>query len=280
MHLMLKTKKIATKVNEPMTTTSEKILQTIKEKHIEPDPRWKFLAKNWVLWLAFIAALVVGALSFSVVLEILFNHDWDVYFYLHKSFLQYLVLSLPYLWIICLMLFSWLAYYNFVHTKGWYHHHVYGIVILSVASSVCLGAIMYHFGIGDSVDQIFSSNVPYYNKLKFGKNDVWSHPEDGLLGGDIIQVLSSDEFVIKDLSGNIWEINDHDLKNQGDKIRIGERVKIIGQEDDGKDNFDAKEIRDWDSRGKNNGMPPLPPPENTSGDNGGGICTVQSQCND
>ena len=262
-----------------MTTTSEKVLQTIKEKHLAPAPRWKCLAKNWVLWVAFVAALVIGALSFSVMLELLLNHDWDVYLYLHKTFLQYVILSLPYIWIVALALFSWLAYYNFVHIKGWYNHHVYGIVFISVASSVCLGIFLYKLGVANSIDQIFSSNIPYYNRFKFDKGDIWNNPQEGLIAGYIVRIVGPNEFVLRDLSGNIWNVNDQNSKKQDPEMNVGEQVKIIGQEGSKSGEFDAKEVRDWDSRMRNRTMGAPPPQANPpQQDDNGGVCTTQSAC--
>jgi len=232
-----------------MTTTSEKILESIKKEHIQPAPRWKFLARNSVLWMMFAIALLIGALSFSVIVNLLANHDWDIYRYLHKTFLQYLVLSLPYLWIVCLALFSWIAYYNFVHTKGWYHHSVYLIVSISIFLSVALGVVLFCMGIGDAIDRVMSANVPYYELMKMNKKDLWNHPADGLLWGKVIDIRNANEFTIDDCCGKQWDVQKEaaDIKSSG--IKIGEDVKIIGKEKDSK-TFEAQEVRDWDPRNK------------------------------
>ncbi|HSA07753.1 MAG TPA: hypothetical protein P5099_00025, partial [Candidatus Moranbacteria bacterium] len=62
-----------------MTEISDKIIKDIKEKNIHPKPRWFFAVRNLAFWLLFIAAIFVGALSFAVILDVLTNHDWDIY---------------------------------------------------------------------------------------------------------------------------------------------------------------------------------------------------------
>jgi hypothetical protein len=230
-----------------MTTTSEKILKTIKESHIKPEPRWKFLAKNDVLWVAFAVSLLVGAVSFGVILEMLANHDWDIYAYLHKSFFVYLIYSLPYVWFVCLAAVLSLAYYNFIHIRGWYHHRVYLVVLASVAGSVFLGSVFFSFGIGRQIDQVLTDNVPYYDLLKVDKKNLWVHPQDGLLGGTVEDVKTGNFFIIRDYKGNSWIVESSGPPPPPPAIRIGEKVKIIGREKD-PGTFQADEIRDWDTK--------------------------------
>jgi hypothetical protein len=229
-----------------MTTTSDKILKDIKEKHISPKPRWEFLLKNSAFWFLFVAALFVGALSFAVILSILSGHDWDIYLRLHKTFWQYLLLSLPYLWIVCLVFFSWIAYYDFVHIKGWYHHSVYAVVLGSIALSLFLGILLFYSGIGKRIDYVLDSEMPFYGVININKKSLWCHPEDGLLGGEIIKMREDNPevMIVKDCHGNEWEIERPMPPPKPFMINIGERIKIIGKEMD-QQRFEAEELRHW-----------------------------------
>jgi hypothetical protein len=233
-----------------MATTSEKILQSIKETHLAPAPRWKFRARNSVIWTMFAVALLVGSLSLSVIIDQLVNHDWDIYRYLHKTFLQYLLLSLPYLWIVCAAVFSLLAYYYFVHTRGWYRHRVYRVVLASIGLSVALGTAFFFLGFGKQLDAVLASKVPYYQFLSVDKKKLWTHPDEGLLGGQVTQAEdSSGDFVIKDYSGNDWDVQQPVATPKDPAITVGEDVKIIGVEKNPQ-TFEAKEVRQWEAQTK------------------------------
>lgn len=229
-----------------MSTTSEKILKNIKESNISPDPKWKFSLKNSIFWFVFWLSLFIGALAIAVILELLINHDWDIYLRLHKTFGQFVLLSFPYLWILILVIFSWIAYFDFVHTRGWYQHSVYLILLVSVISSAGLGMVFFYSGIGKKIDRVFDKKVPFYGMMSIDKKWLWCHPEDGLLGGEIMQapVDELEVFVVKDCFGNEWEIEMPRPQLHPFVISVGERIKVIGRERDGY-KFEAEEFRRW-----------------------------------
>lgn len=229
-----------------MTTTSEKILKDIKEKHICPCPRWRFMLKNWAFWLMFAVALFVGALSFAVILDVLINHDWDIYLRLHKTFWQFILLSMPYLWIVCLIFFAWIAYYDFVHIKGWYHHSVYAVVSGSILASLLLGILLFYSGVGKKIDQALDDKMPFYGMMNMNKRSLWCRPEMGLLGGEIVRMPRPEprEFIIKDCHGNEWNVRNPMPQMKPIMVRVGERVKVIGREMDER-MFEAEELRSW-----------------------------------
>jgi hypothetical protein len=230
-----------------MTTTSEKILKDIKEKHISPKPRWEFRLKNWVFWGIFAASLFIGALSFAVILDLLINHDWDIYLYLHKTFWQFILLSLPYLWIMLVALFFGIAYFEFVHTRGWYHHRVYLVVLASVASSAGLGVALFYSGVGKKIDLALDEKIPFYGVINLSKRSLWCHPEKGLLGGEItkMQKEQPEVIVVKDCHGNEWLVMKPMMPPPPTiMMRVGERIKAIGKEIE-HNRFEAEEFRNW-----------------------------------
>ncbi|MEI8343702.1 MAG: hypothetical protein WCF93_01980 [Candidatus Moraniibacteriota bacterium] len=257
-----------------MTTTSEKILKTIKEANVKPQPKWKFLVKNWLTWVMFVSALLVGALSFAVMLDIIARHDWDIYFYLHKTFLQYMLLSLPYVWIVFLIVFFGVAYYDFIHIRGWYRHRVYLVVIASVFLSVGCGLIFFFAGFGKTVDRILTKNMPFYGLVKINKEQLWNHPDEGLLEGEIIEVKNPDEFVLEDPSGKQWDVQDVNAKVNGKVINQGENVEIIGGKKS-ENGFVAKKIREADNEKEDEFIRKRLRPTGYGGDE---PCGQQSNC--
>src|SRR3989344_8809285 len=97
-----------------------KIIETIKDEGLRPKPRWQFLLKNYVLWGLTLLAILIGSLSFAVIIYMFVNSDWEVYALVADNITAYVFLILPYFWILFLALFALVAYYNLRHTKNGY----------------------------------------------------------------------------------------------------------------------------------------------------------------
>ena len=74
---------------------------------------------------------------------------------------------------------------------------------------------------------------PYYDAHANSSEDVWSHPEKGLLGGTVIALASPDEFSLLDFQGKTWLV-DFSRAEQRDRGLIihGSKVRIVGSLED------------------------------------------------
>lgn len=231
-----------------MDKLCDKVLCKIKEEKIEPKPRWQFLLKDYFVWLAFAVSVIVGGLAFCVVLSIISDNDWDIYRYLNLSPAKHVLLSLPYIWIVLIFLFLGLAFYNFKHTKSGYRRGAFLVLGLSIAGSFVLGSFFHALGWGGKIDRIFAKNVPLYQNIHCccNRQDIWTQPEKGLLGGQIIEVKQETGFDLEDFRGMSWEVEkDSQTLIRGPVlVRKGEKVKLIGEKKAEK-RFRAREIRPW-----------------------------------
>ena len=220
----------------------QKVLKIIKEKKIKPKPKWAFLLKDYSIWLISITSLIIGSLAFSVIIFLIKNNDWDVYKYINNSLLEFVILTLPYLWFVILILFIAAVYYNFEHTKKGYKYQLCTVVIGSILFSALFGALLYNFGIGQAIDEVFAEKVPFYEKFRPDRRVRWMNPDKGLLAGMIVSVDESKNFQIIDMAGNIWNIIIAENSKINDKdIEINKRVRIIGEQGE-ENNFIAKQI--------------------------------------
>ncbi len=231
-----------------MKNLSEKITEKIVQEKIRPKTRWFFLLKNYFIWTMFTLAVVLGGFAFVVIIFGVTSNDWDIYKYLHESFGQYLLLTLPYYWVGLMILFLGVAAYYYRHTSTGYRHKVYLIVLGSIGGSFLLGMILYTFGLGDKLENIFANKLPYYNNFIDQRIEMWTQPEKGLLSGKILEVVDSENIKLRDLTRKEWLV---DIKNVDDEqkklIRKSEIIKVIGEKE-GKDEFKAVEIRPWQGR--------------------------------
>jgi len=232
-----------------MEKLSQKVLEKIKEEKIEPRPRWQFLLKNYSIWTSFVISVGIGAVAFCVTLDILTDNDWDVYRYAIENPMEKIFLSFPFLWIIALMLFLGLAYYNYKNTKGGYKYETYYIVGLSILGSVILGGIFhYYFGMGEKMEALLAENMPFYKKIYSHCKDreVWLQPEKGLLGGEIVRISTPSSFELEDFSGMSWVVKKEKnvLIRGNSSLFEKEEVRIIGEKEEDSI-FRAVEIRPW-----------------------------------
>lgn len=221
---------------------SQKAFKAIKIKKIKPRPRWEFLLKDYVVWVIFGLAVLIGSLSVSIIIFMIRSSGWDS-IARFNSFKPMLA-NIPYFWILILAIFLFLAYYNFKHTKGGYKYNPYLIIIISVLISAVLGSVVYGMGGGKKMEEIFYHKLPIYQKIMNQGARIWISPQEGRLAG-VVMGKYDINFALKDFSGKVWIVvlRDEGVENQ-DSIKMGNRVKILGEQIS-ENKFEADFIRPW-----------------------------------
>jgi hypothetical protein len=224
---------------------SQIALQKIKESGIKPISKNIFNIKKVLFWSLVGFSVVVGVVSFAVILSLLFNNDWYLY---NTLGLGFIFKTLPYFWFVFLALFTILGDYYYRKTFMGYRHRTITIVGVYIVITILSGSILHVVGTGKLIEESLREHVPMYRGFMFDKDEFWSHPEEGLLSGKIVEINGQVVRII-DLNGNNWLI---DIKNSSVggrvKIEVGERIKIIGDKDID-DIFTANEIRPWMGNG-------------------------------
>jgi hypothetical protein len=231
-----------------MASVSEKTFKAIKERNINPQPKWQIVLRNHVFWALFGLSVIIGALAVSIVLLIISERDWDVYRYLDKSLAEYIMVSIPYLWLLIFILFALSSYYYFKNTSKGYRYDTPAVLIVSFSASILIGTMLFFGGIDLQIRDLMADNFPFYNKLVYTDEDVWNAAEKGLLGGEVTEIRGPDQFVLRDSNGTIWNIGMASTSWPGNLVfQRGLRVKMIGHpvEDH---IFFANTIRSWSSR--------------------------------
>ena len=229
-----------------MKDISQLVVEKIKGKKMVPKPRWEFLVRNFLSWSLFVLSILFGSLVFSTVVYLLSNNDWEVYGRVSGGFLGMLFLTMPYFWLVFLLLFLLAAYYNIFHTKSGYKYPMMIIVLISIFSSAVLGAFFHHFGSGRMMDEVLAENVPAYEKVFFGHRVMWMQPENGLLAGTVVKMRGNKVFDLVDLNDNPWEVlQDEQVKLFGGVV-VDEnvRLRLVGTSTR-PGQFMVTEIRPW-----------------------------------
>lgn len=238
-----------------MTNISQETIKLIKKNQLKPKPRWEFIFKNSLIWGLFALALMVEGVLVSVVIEILSDHDFDIYGQLGKNIFEYTLIVLPYFWLIVLAIIIGLAVYNFYLTKRGYRIHRYVIVLVSMAGGVLIGTLFYYIGLGYQVDETLARKMPYYNRMVMRKPDIWCRPDFGLLAGEITEVVSPAEFLLRDFRLIEWTMRGEQMVWRVPlPLQPQLKVKVIGQSQ-GDHIFIVQEVRPW-----GRGFRPMPAP--------------------
>ena len=220
---------------------SQIVLERIKGEGIKPMSRNIFYLKRILFWLAVVVSLIIGAFAFSLVLSGLFNNDWDLY---DKFGFNFVLRTLPYFWFISFVLFTFLGEFYYRKTLLGHRRGFIFVIGVYIASSVLFGSIFYMIGIGDFLEQDFMEIAPIYRNIILNRSEIWTHPEDGLLSGRVIQV-GDNEIELLDSNGAIWTVDVNSVLNENQvELKVNDKIKITGDIMD--DNFFiADEIRAW-----------------------------------
>ena len=223
----------------------EKIIEEIKNRGIVPRPRWHFLLKRSVLWSLVAIATIFGGIAVAVIIFIFIDHDANARAYLDESIFVDLLETIPYLWFGALFLLIGSTQYVIRHTKSGYRYTTARIVGVVVVSSVVLGIVLSALEVGERVQDFLVERAPYYDKITNTSKDSWSHPEKGLLGGMITEVVSSDEFKLTDFHDKDWFIDRSQIEDADVAIiQLGSTIKMIGTQED-TTTFRAVQVLPW-----------------------------------
>ena len=219
---------------------SEKIIATIKNKHLQPIPRWHYIIKNYLFIILYITAITIGGFVFSAGLFLIANQDWGLNTYLKFNPIIFYLSVLPYFWLLALAIFAGLSFYNLYRTKRGYKFPIIIAIIIYLLSTSLLGYGLYKNGIGVKIEQT-ATNLPYYNRLNYTRA-VWSKHEDGLMAGKIINIQDN-KIKLMDLDGETWTI---DVGSSTGKNLIYEEkdIKIFGEKINST-TFKANSIKPW-----------------------------------
>jgi len=239
-----------------MNDISKKVLNKIKKDQIKPKPKWEFLLKKSVFWGLFGLSIIIGGVAASIIIFMIMTNDWDIPRHLGNSTPAFIFKTLPYFWIIILSAFIGIAYYNFKHTDTGYKYRFSLFVVINILISVIIGFGLFNFGAAKRIDKAFLDHAPLYQELNHKPRvQMWTQPENGLLGGEVIELLEDNQFQIIDFQDKKWIIINTDPKSlEKPPIKEGIIIQSVGEIIDNS-TFKAIKIRVWQGNFKEKPKP-------------------------
>lgn len=206
-------------------TLCQDIMNKISEEHVTPKARWKFVVREYGVWITSGTLLLLSSLVLSVVIYILAENDWDVYEAFADNVLLFIFLTFPYALLFIGVVGFILLYVAVRHTKRGYKFSTVLILALVFLASFALGSTLHAVGISERIDNVMTAKIPAYTNIINPRVYRWNHPEKGMLAGQVMTIPQTNMFVIKDRQGQDWVI----LVTSTDVVSEGERFRIIGR---------------------------------------------------
>jgi len=224
---------------------TKSIIDKIKEKNIRQKPKWHFELRNIFIWGTFIVGVLIGAISFSIILFTIQQVDFSLVTHLSHSKLELFLGLLPFFWIIGLLIFLTVAIFAFQRSERGYKLTWFRLLGISMAFSILLGTLFFIAGGSQGLEMAFASKVSSYESIQQKKMKIWMKPEEGFLSGTIENVVGDTIYLI-DFNNTKWNV---DYGNAFIapivSLEKGEQVKLVGQMTQN-NNFQAKDVRPWD----------------------------------
>lgn len=223
---------------------SKKIIERIKEKHIEPIPKWYFSGKNALIWGGFILSMLLGAAAFAIILFAVQQTDFSIVSHLSHSRLELILGLLPVFWLLALITFLTLGIYSIYHSKRGYKFQWTALAGANTLLSILLGTLFFITGGAGKLEKAFSIRVGLYESIQEKKLKLWMKPEEGFLAGTVISVQDS-MMLIADFNNQQWSIDLHGAFIAPVlSLEKEEKIKMLGKIIQA-NQFQADEVRPW-----------------------------------
>jgi hypothetical protein len=190
-----------------MTDLEKKVLDAIAARKVTPRPAYVFLAKRSVSWALAAVAILMGAISFALLLFVVTDYYMTGLRQVDNMPLDEFLPVVPLLWLSCLILFLIGASYGLRHTARGYRHTVTGLLAMSLAASLGLGAILHVSGSGHWLHETLEEQFPSYQRLTHVPFEEWSRPDAGRLGGTVVAVNEGRSLTLLDFKDVTWIVD-------------------------------------------------------------------------
>ena len=222
----------------------DKIIEIIKNQNIKPKPKWYFAFKNISVWLFYIFFMLIGAISFSVILFSIQQTDFELLSHLGHSKLELFLSVLPFIWLILLIIFILGSLFAIYNSKRGYKFTFSKLIAINVGLSIIFGTIFFVGGGAAWFENAFAIRTGFYESIQKRKQKIWQNPQKGNLAG-IINKVENNGLEIIDFENKKWIINiDSTFIANPVLLEKDEKIKIIGSKINDSV-FKAKEIYPW-----------------------------------
>jgi len=227
---------------------SDKLLEKIKADNIQPKPKWQFDVKNNMVWLFYFLFVLIGSISFSIILFAIQQTDFELLSHMGHSKLELFLSILPFIWLILLVVFILGSIYAIYNSKRGYKFTFSKMIAFNVGLSLLIGTVFFVGGGASWFEKSFALRAGFYESIQNKKEKIWQNPEKGNIAGTI-QAIDGKEITFKDFDDKIWKVNIEDaFVPRAVFLEKGEKMKISGKVITS-NTFNAEGLYPWGGKG-------------------------------
>lgn len=241
----------------------DRALDQIRGEHITPRPRWEFMVENIFKWILSVLSGIIGALFLVFMFNVLGGTDWDLRMKMKLGIWKLVLLILPPVWVIFLIVSVVLAYLLFRSTRYGYRYSGTSASLIVLGVIAVVGVVSFFLKADKLIGNRMPNIIPGYGQAALIQEQLWSHPENGLLGGEIVRYEKNNNMLmVRDSQGAVWAVTlNQNIKipKPIQRVMVDKRVKIVGEKT-GELQFQARELRPWNERFQIPMAPNMPGP--------------------
>jgi len=208
------------------------VLTKIKKDKIQPVPKWQCKLVDVTFWAAVIIAVLLSSVFFSFLLIGLFEIPVDIFRELHIGrYIKIILQAMPYAWVLLVLTSLFLGVVAFQKTRHGYRYKFVVIISILMTIVLFLGFFFRQKHIGRPIQELAESRSDYFRGGPFNKAQNEVLVEDGLLGGEVVNI-NKNRIVVKNLFEEEWTVlvsNETRIKRD-DPPKQGDKILIIGEE--------------------------------------------------
>ncbi len=229
-----------------MTDLERKILETIQSQRLVPKPAYRFLAKRSVFWALALVSLMFGGLNFAALLFVIsdyFATGWRILDNIHYN---EALLLLPVLWLLLAGLLVASATFGLRHTRRGFRYKSSHLAMAVLSASLLVGILLHASAAGQTAHNFLLTRFEAYRTSTHVPFEEWSRPEQGMLGGTVVEDLGNGRIMLKDFKNKSWLVDVSAAKINLDNPVAEEGDVAIEGEQTGPDTFRARTISEFD----------------------------------
>lgn len=238
-----------------MNMLRDQVLEKIKRDEIRPVASGFFVLRRWIGWGLVVALLVFSTLATAFAVHIVLEIDWEAFRHTEVSGVRAVLMSIPFLWLLLTIGFLLVASVIMRKTGRGYRYPLGILLLVFPFISTATGFSIEHSRFDEPIEKFFLGDLSQpepWQRLLPSAEQQWAQPENGLLGGAVIQVNEKEETLkLEDREKNEWEVDFQDAAiESGVELAPQTRVNMIGTET-GPSEFEAVVIKQPKSHREN-----------------------------
>ncbi len=228
-----------------MSKFSQNILDKIKKEEIQPTSKWVFIMKNSLFWIIFCIAAITGGRAFAVVIRVAHETELGFAMQARGGMFPPFMRILPVFWVLFFLLFLIFSAYGLHHTKKGYKLQTYKLILINLFISALIGTAAFLAGDGERFEKYIHDRAPIFKMHEEKQRLLWSEPDEGRLGGEIIELKQEMIIILSAFDDETWTVDYSESERRKNfEPEIGYLVRIVGEQQ-GEKLFKAESIGPW-----------------------------------